>query len=185
MSPEPRTLRLVFHKRLAQLRSEIPAVLLAAIATEDGLLSATDESAEPSPLDRRAAVVSSLTAVARSAARELKLKEPRCVVIDCRQGVLLVRPFGKPRKRLLLVQLNDPGEAGRALTAVHALAHELQERLAPASRQADDAANEPHSPADDERDAEPGSPQDGTSDEARTTDAPPPLPAPAAEIRAA
>lgn len=130
-SPESRTVRTVFRTRLAELKSEIASMKLAAIATEDGLLSATDTDIEPSPLDRRGAVLSSLTAVARTAAKELQCGEAVCALVQCIEGMLLVRPFGTTRKRLLLVVFADQREASRALAAADRLAHDIENRLAP------------------------------------------------------
>lgn len=130
-SPESRTVRTVFRTCLAELKTTVTSMKLAALATEDGLLSATDTDIEPSPLDRRGAVLSSLTAVARTAAKELQAGEAVCALIQCTEGMLLVRPFGTTRKRLLLVVFGDQREASRALAAADQLAHDLENRLAP------------------------------------------------------
>jgi predicted regulator of Ras-like GTPase activity (Roadblock/LC7/MglB family) len=134
ISTEPRTLRSFFQQRLALLRTELASVRLAAIASEDGLLIATDDAAEPNPLDRRAAVGSSFLAVARTAARELQLADARCVFAECEAGLLVLRPFvtqqgSGPKRRLLLVVLDDPRELGRAVAAARVLAEEVAERL--------------------------------------------------------
>lgn len=132
-SPESRTIRSVFAARLAELRAAIPSAKLAAIASEDGLLAATDSDAGPSPLDRRGAVLASLVAVARTSARELQLADTVCVLVQCLDGVLIVRPLGTTRRRLLLLQLADPAEVSRALAAAHRLALDIEARLAPAA----------------------------------------------------
>lgn len=133
MSPEPRTLRTVFHQRLAGLKAACPGVRLAAIASEDGLLAATDTDIEPGPVDRRAAVIASLAAVARAAAHELGAGELRTVRLATGDGAVLLRSFGRPRRRLLFVQLDASADAQRAAQAMHRLAAELEERLAPAN----------------------------------------------------
>jgi predicted regulator of Ras-like GTPase activity (Roadblock/LC7/MglB family) len=133
MSPEARTTRIVFQQRLAELRAQVPGVQFAAIASEDGLLAATDAQALPSPIDRRAAVMASLAAVADTASRELGAGPLRALRIGTEAGVVLLRPFGRPRRRLLLVQLGPDADAQRAAGAMHTLALELERRLAPAA----------------------------------------------------
>ncbi|MEW5882294.1 MAG: hypothetical protein AB1761_17875 [Pseudomonadota bacterium] len=132
-SPEPRTVRSFFAARLAELRAAIPSAKLAAIATEDGLLSATDGDAEPSPLDRRGAVLASLVAVARTGGHEMSLGDAACILILCTDGALIVRPFGTTRRRLLMLLLADPRESSRAVAAAHRLALDIEARLAPAA----------------------------------------------------
>jgi len=132
-SPESRTVRSFFATRLAELRAAVTSAKLAAIASEDGLLSATDSDANPSPLDRRGAVLASLVAVARTSAREVNAGEAACVLILCTEGALIVRPFGTTRRRLLMLLLADPRESGRAVAAVHRLAVDIETRLAPAA----------------------------------------------------
>lgn len=132
-SPESRTVRSFFAARLADLRAAVPSAKLAAIASEDGLLSATDRDAEPSPLDRRGAVLASLVAVARTGAREMNLGEAACILILCVEGALIVRPFGTTRRRLLMLLLADPRESSRAVAAVHRLARDIEARLTPAA----------------------------------------------------
>ena len=136
MAPEPRTLRVFFQQRLAQLTTELGSVRYAALATEDGLLIATDDDAEPNPLDRRGAVLSSFVAVARTTARELELADARCVLVECDGGLMVLRPFttvqgSGPRRRLLVVVLDDARELGRAVAAARRLADEVGVRLAP------------------------------------------------------
>lgn len=109
-APEPRTLRNFFHKRLATLVQTLPGARYAGLATEDGLLIATDESQDPSPIDRRGAVMASLTAVARAAAAEFDLASVQVTHIESEAGHLLVLPFvtlqdSGPRRRLLVVVL--------------------------------------------------------------------------------
>jgi predicted regulator of Ras-like GTPase activity (Roadblock/LC7/MglB family) len=132
-SPESRTVRCYFAARLAELRAAIPSVKLAMIAAEDGLLSATDADADPSPLDRRGAVLASLVAVARTSARELQLADPVCVAVQSPDGVLIVRPFGAPRRRLLLLHVADRSDASRALAAANRLVSDIEARLGSAA----------------------------------------------------
>ncbi len=136
-APEPRTLRSFFQKRLAALAKELGTVTLAALATEDGLLIATNESLQPNPTDRRGAVMASLSAVARASAPELNLGEALTTQIDCSAGRLLVLPFetqqdSGPRRRLLFVALDPTGETAVALEAMHRLIHAIAARVAPA-----------------------------------------------------
>lgn len=144
MHPESRTNRTFFQHRLAKLKAAVPGVELAAIATEDGLLSATDGDLEPSPVDRRAAVMASLAAVAQTAARELGHGELRSLRIGSDDGALLLRPFGRPRRRLLLLVLAADADVARAARAAQLLASDIELRLAPladhhAADPADDA----------------------------------------------
>lgn len=141
LSPEPRTLRVFLQQRLEQLTLELGSVSLAAIATEDGLLIATDESADPNPLDRRGAVISSFVAVARTTARELDLTDARCVLVECDSGLLVLRPFitqqgSGPKRRLLFVVLDDARELGRAVAAARRLAEDVASRMAGGASQA-------------------------------------------------
>lgn len=143
LSPEPRTLSVFFQQRLEQLTLELGSVRLAAIASEDGLLIATDASADVNPLDRRGAVVSSFVAVARTTARELDLADARCVLVECDAGLLLLRPFvtrqgSGPKRRLLFVVLDDARELGRAVAAARRLAEDVASRLT-----SDDAGQAP------------------------------------------
>lgn len=138
LAPEPRTLRVFFQQRLAQLATELDSVRYAALATEDGLLIATDADAEPNPLDRRGAVISSFVAVARTTAREMELADARCVLVECDAGLMVLRPFitvqgSGPKRRLLVVVLNDARELGRAVAAARRLADEVTQRLTPAA----------------------------------------------------
>lgn len=132
MSPESRTSREYFQRRLAELQAALPGIALAAVLSEDGLLAATHDNAQPSPIDRRAAVGASLAAVARAAAREVECGELRSLRIAAGDGALLLRPFGRPRRRLLLLVLDAHADAQRAAQAAHQVALEIEERLAPA-----------------------------------------------------
>lgn len=114
---DPRDSRVGMQQELAALFKTLPAAKLAAVASEDGLLVATHDQAEPSPLDRKSAVLASLVALARTAAKEHKLEEARWLVLGCRLGVMLVRPFGRQTRRLLLLVLEDSGKLGPALNA--------------------------------------------------------------------
>lgn len=133
MQTDTRTNRTFFHARLAELKAALPGLELAAIASEDGLLAATDADAAPEAVDRRAAVAASLAAVALTAARELGHHELRSIRIGCGDGALLLRPFGQPRRRLLLLVLSAQADAQAAAQAAHRLAVEIEARLAPAA----------------------------------------------------
>jgi predicted regulator of Ras-like GTPase activity (Roadblock/LC7/MglB family) len=117
MALDPRDSRIGMQQELAALFKKVPSAKLAAVASEDGLLSATHDQAEPNPLDRKSAVLASLIALARTAAKEHNLEEARWVVLGCRLGVMLVRPFGRQRRRLLLLVLGDAEQLGAALSA--------------------------------------------------------------------
>jgi len=114
---DPRDSRVGMQQELAALFRNLPAAKLAAIASEDGLLIATHDQAEPSPVDRKSAVLASLVALARTAAKEHNLEETRWLVLGCRLGMMLVRPFGRQKRRLLLLVLEDSGKLGPALSA--------------------------------------------------------------------
>src|SRR5512134_748603 len=91
MALDPRDSRIGMQQELAALYRKVPCAKLAAVASEDGLLVATHEIAEPNPLDRKSAVLASLIALARTAAKEHRLDEARWLVLGCRLGVMLVR----------------------------------------------------------------------------------------------
>lgn len=133
MHAESRTTRTFFHQRLAELKAAMAGIELAAIASEDGLLAATDDDLSPNAIDRRAAVVASLAAVAQTAARELGHPEVRSLRIGCGDGALLVRPFGTTRRRLLLLVLSADADAAQIANAAYRLVIEIDERLAPAA----------------------------------------------------
>jgi predicted regulator of Ras-like GTPase activity (Roadblock/LC7/MglB family) len=117
MALDPRDSRVGMQQELAALFRKVPSAKLAAVASEDGLLTATHEDAEPNPADRKSAVLASLIALARTAAKEHSLEEARWLVLGCRLGVLLVRPFGRQRRRLLLLVVGDSDKLGAALSA--------------------------------------------------------------------
>jgi predicted regulator of Ras-like GTPase activity (Roadblock/LC7/MglB family) len=117
MALDPRDSRIGMQQELATLFKKVPSAKLAALASEDGLLAATHDQAEPNPVDRKSAVLASLIALARTAAKEHNLDEARWLVLGCRLGVMLVRPFGRTRRRLLLLVLGDPEKLGAALSA--------------------------------------------------------------------
>ncbi len=106
------------HKELAALTAKLPTAKLAAVASEDGLLTATHLDAEPAAADRKTAVLSSLIALARTAAKEHQLDEARWVVLSCRLGIMVVRPFGRQRRRLLLLVVGESEKLATALAAV-------------------------------------------------------------------
>jgi predicted regulator of Ras-like GTPase activity (Roadblock/LC7/MglB family) len=117
MAFDPTPIRNGMQRELARLFMKVPSAKVAAIASEDGLLAATHDQAEPTPVDRRGAVLASLIALARSASRELGLEDTRWLVLGCKLGVMLVRPFGRKRRRLLLLVLGDSEQLGTALNA--------------------------------------------------------------------
>jgi predicted regulator of Ras-like GTPase activity (Roadblock/LC7/MglB family) len=118
MALDPRDSRVGMQQELAVLCGKVPTAKLAAVASEDGLLTATHEQSEPNPSDRKSAVLASLIALARTAAKEHSLEEARWLVLGCRLGMLIVRPFGRQRRRLLLLVVGDSEKLGPALNAV-------------------------------------------------------------------
>ena len=118
---DPRDSRIGMQQELAALCRKLPSARLAAVASEDGLLTATHDQAEPNPLDRKSAVLASLVALARTAAKEHNLEETRWLVLSCRLGVMLVRPFGRQKRRLLLLVLEDSEKLAPALSATKEL----------------------------------------------------------------
>ncbi|HTT11423.1 MAG TPA: roadblock/LC7 domain-containing protein [Burkholderiaceae bacterium] len=117
MALDPRDSRVGMQQELAALCKKVPTAKLAAVASEDGLLTATHEQAEPNPSDRKSAMLASLIALARTAAREHGLEEARWLVLGCRLGVMVVRPFGRQRRRLLLLVVSDSEKLGPTLAA--------------------------------------------------------------------
>lgn len=113
------------HQELAALVAKLPSAKVAAVASEDGLLCATHLDAEPNAVDRKGAVLASLVALARTAAKEHGLEETRWLVLSCRLGVMLVRPFGRQRRRLLLLVVD---ESAKLVTAL-AVAKEFAVRI--------------------------------------------------------
>jgi predicted regulator of Ras-like GTPase activity (Roadblock/LC7/MglB family) len=125
-SPET---RIGMQQELAALVATLPAAKLAAVASEDGLLTATDADAEPNPVDRKSAVLASLIALARTAAKEHALEEARWLVLSCRLGVMLVRPFGRQRRRLLLLVVGESAKLATALAAAKEFAVRIDARF--------------------------------------------------------
>jgi len=117
MALDPRDARIGMQQELAALCGKVPSAKLAAVASEDGLLVATHDAAEPNPLDRKSAVLASLVALARTAAKEHSLEEARWLVLGCRLGVMVVRPFGRQKRRLLLLVMGDSEKLAPALGA--------------------------------------------------------------------
>jgi predicted regulator of Ras-like GTPase activity (Roadblock/LC7/MglB family) len=115
MALDPPAMRSGIQQELAALVAKLPLARLAAVASEDGLLTATHLDPAPNAVDRKSAVLSSLVALARTAAKEHALDEARWLVLSCRMGVLLVRPFGRQRRRLLLLVV---GESEKLVTAL-------------------------------------------------------------------
>jgi predicted regulator of Ras-like GTPase activity (Roadblock/LC7/MglB family) len=122
MALDPRDSRVGVQQELAALCRKVPTAKLAAVASEDGLLMATHEQAEPHPSDRKTAVLASLIALARTAAKEHALDEARWLVLGCRLGVMVVRPFGRVRRRLLLLVVDDSEKLGPSLSAAREFA---------------------------------------------------------------
>ena len=117
MALDPRDSRVGMQQELAALFKKVPTAKLAAVASEDGLLTATHEEAEPNPSDRKSAMLASLIALARTAAKEHGLEEARWLVLGCRLGVMVVRPFGRQRRRLLLLVVSDSEKLAPTLAA--------------------------------------------------------------------
>ncbi len=105
------------QEELAALVAHVPGALFAAIASEDGLLSATCLDAEPNLVDRKGAVLASMVALARTAAKEYTLDDLRWIVLSCKAGMMLVRPFGRSRRRLLVVVIGEAEKLSKALVA--------------------------------------------------------------------
>lgn len=129
MAFDPTDARLGMQQELGRLFGRVPSARLAAVASEDGLLVATHESGTPQPADRRAAVLASLVALARSAAGEHALGEARWLVLGCKLGTLLVRPFGRTRRRLLLLAIGDAAHLAAALNGVKETALRIDARF--------------------------------------------------------
>lgn len=129
MALDPGNARVGMQQELASLCKKVPNAKLAAVASEDGLLMATHEQAEPNPSDRKSAVLASLIALARTAAREHSLEEARWLVLGCRLGVMVVRPFGRQRRRLLLLVVGDSERLGPALAAAKEFALRIDARF--------------------------------------------------------
>jgi predicted regulator of Ras-like GTPase activity (Roadblock/LC7/MglB family) len=129
MAFDPRDAALGIQQELDRLFKRVASVKLAAVASEDGLLVATHERAQPEPVDRRAAVLASLLALARSAATEHALGEARWLVLGCALGVLLVRPFGRKRRRLLLLVIADAKHLAPALAGAKEAALRIDARF--------------------------------------------------------
>jgi len=117
MALDPRDSRIGMQQELAALCKRVATAKLAAVTSEDGLLVATNENAEPTPVDRKSAMLASLIALARTAAKEHALEDARWLVLGCRLGVMVVRPFGRQRRRLLLLVVGDSEKLGPALGA--------------------------------------------------------------------
>ncbi|MCS7100868.1 MAG: roadblock/LC7 domain-containing protein [Burkholderiaceae bacterium] len=129
MAFDPQPAGLGMQEELDRLLTRLPSVTLAAVASEDGLLLATHQQAAPAAADRRAAVLASLLALARSAAAEHALAGPRWLVLGCRTGTLLVRPFGRQRKRLLMVVIADAEHLPAALAGARETALRIDARF--------------------------------------------------------
>lgn len=126
MPPEPRTIRAFFEKQLADLRNSLPSAKAAAIVSEDSCLTAAADQITPQNTQ-----LNGFIAAARFAAAALGLAQPRCLILDATSGVLIVRPIGTLKSRLLVLVLGDPRDVTRALAGIHRLAAEIETRLAP------------------------------------------------------
>jgi predicted regulator of Ras-like GTPase activity (Roadblock/LC7/MglB family) len=140
MALDPPATRTGIQQELAALVAKLPSARLAAVATEDGLLTATHLDPAPNAVDRKSAVLSSLIALARTAAKEHALEEARWLVLSCRVGVLLVRPFGRQRRRLLLLVV---GESEKLVTAL-GIAKEFAVRIDAKFGHKEEAAESAH-----------------------------------------
>jgi len=140
MALDPRDSRIGMQQELAALCNKLPTAKLAAVASEDGLLVATHEHAEPNPLDRKSAMLASLIALARTAAKEHSLEEARWLVLGCRLGVMVVRPFGRQRRRLLLLVVGDSEKLGPALSAAKEFSVRIDAKLGQETAEASAAA---------------------------------------------
>lgn len=129
MAPDTTEVRAGMQRELGQLARLVPSTRFAAVASEDGLLVATHVEAEPNSVDRRGAVLASLVALARTAAREYSLEETRWLVLGCREGTMLIRPFGKIRRRLLLIVLAEARHLGAALGAAKEISVKLDAKF--------------------------------------------------------
>jgi predicted regulator of Ras-like GTPase activity (Roadblock/LC7/MglB family) len=127
------------QQELAALVAGLPTAKLAAVVSEDGLLTATHADAEPNAVDRKGAVLASLTALARTAAKEHGLEEARWLVLSCRLGVMLVRPFGRQRRRLLLLVVSEGEKVAKALGVAKEFALRIDARYG-VDRKAEPAA---------------------------------------------
>jgi len=136
MALDPRDARAGMQQELAKVARRVPSTRFAAVASEDGLLVATHVEAEPNAVDRRGAVLASLLALARTAAREYRLEDARWLVLGCKEGTLLLRPFGKIRRRLLLLVLAEAQHLGAAVAAAKELSLQIDARF-----------GKPHEPA--------------------------------------
>lgn len=105
------------QEELGTLVAHVPGAIFAAIASEDGLLTATCIDPEPNLVDRKGAVLASLVALARTAAKEYAVDDLRWVVLSCKLGMMLVRPFGRTRRRLLVLVIGESEKLAKALAA--------------------------------------------------------------------
>lgn len=127
MAPEPRTIRAYFEKQLADLRETIGSARVAALVSEEGCMA-------PDPLMQAAVTLhgSRLRELAAAAAvpgANFEIGQPRCLIVDAANGVLIVRPIATRKPRLLVVVLDDHADVSRALSGVHRIAGEIETRL--------------------------------------------------------
>ncbi|HEU0201530.1 MAG TPA: hypothetical protein VFR86_13985 [Burkholderiaceae bacterium] len=128
MAPEPRTIRAFFEKQLADLRDTIGSARIAAIVSDDGCMA-------PDPVMQAAVTLHGsrlrdLVAAATQPSADFEVGQPRCLIVDGMNGVLIVRPISTRKPRLLVVVLDDRADVSRALNGVHRIAGEIETRLA-------------------------------------------------------
>jgi predicted regulator of Ras-like GTPase activity (Roadblock/LC7/MglB family) len=143
MALDPRDSRVGMQQELAALCGKVSSAKLAALTSEDGLLVATHTESEPNPVNRKSAMLASLIALARTAAKEHELAEARWLVLGCRLGVMLVRPFGRKQRRLLLLVVGDSEKLGPALSAVKDFSLRIDAKFGQPSAEAEVEADEP------------------------------------------
>jgi predicted regulator of Ras-like GTPase activity (Roadblock/LC7/MglB family) len=140
MALDPRDSRIGMQQELAALCKKLPMAKLAVVTSEDGLTVASHEEAEPTPVDRKSAMLASLVALARTAAKEHTLEEVRWLVLGCHLGTMVVRPFGRQRKRLLLLVVGNAEKLGPALNAAKEFALRIDAKFGAPLETAADAA---------------------------------------------
>ncbi|HRK57313.1 MAG TPA: roadblock/LC7 domain-containing protein [Burkholderiaceae bacterium] len=136
LAAEPRTLRSFFRAQLAALVQNIAGAQFAALASEDGMLLATAQSAEAQDTDRTSALVCSLSALARTTAAECTLGELTGIRIEGQQQHLFIEPFDTqqdsgPKRRLLYIILAGHADTTGLRSATAAFIAATRQRLNP------------------------------------------------------
>lgn len=134
LATEPRTLRSFFRAQLAALVQNTSGAQFAALASEDGMLLATAQSAEAQDTDRASALVCSLSALARTTAAECTLGELACIRIEGQQQHLYIEPFDTqqdsgPKRRLLYIVLAGHTDSANLRLATAAFIAATRQRL--------------------------------------------------------